>query len=95
MNERRQPLGGVKKETYVHAANNDPILSAQLTYDLIVGIKSDLCHEIKQIQCQPEVCVKKFVKVGHVKVAGIIILSSLFIGGVIRLAVWLKIVPFL
>jgi len=46
--DRRQPLGGVKKETYIHSGGHE------LTYDLIAGMKSDLCHEIKLIKADTE-----------------------------------------
>lgn len=47
--DRREPLGGVKKETFVHSAD-DPRNNAEMTYDLIAGVKSDLCHELKAIR---------------------------------------------
>ena len=59
--DRRQPLGGVDLETFVHSAM-DPELNAKLTFNLISGFKSDICHEIKKIQCQPDECAKKFIK---------------------------------
>lgn len=65
--DRRQPLGGVRKDTYVHSGGHE------LTYDLIAGIKSDLCHEIKKIyedttaikaqcSCRLEQCKEDFDK---------------------------------
>ena len=53
---RRQPLGGVSKHAFTESGGHE------LTFDLIAGLKSDLCHEIKKIQCQPEKCDKKFIK---------------------------------
>ena len=44
MNDRRQPLGGVSKDAYLHTGGHE------LTFDLIAGMKSDLCHEIKLIK---------------------------------------------
>lgn len=46
MKDRRKPLGGVDKDTFVKSAG-DPVLNAELTYDLLAGIKSDLCHELQ------------------------------------------------
>jgi len=54
MTDRRTPLGGVDKDTFVDSAH-DPALNAKLTFDLISGIKSDLCHEIKLIKADTEV----------------------------------------
>ena len=82
MNERRKPLGGVLKSTYVHSGGHE------LTYDLIAGIKSDLCHEIRLIQedtaeiksqcsCRMGACNKKFVTRAQVYWATIIICSFL------------------
>jgi len=48
MTERRAPLGGVDKETFVHSAK-DPDYHAELAFNLLSGLKSDLCHEIKLI----------------------------------------------
>ena len=64
--DRRQPLGGVTKEAFVHGGGNE------LTYDLLRGIKSDLCYELKRTQemlgdvkafqvVQPGLCDTKFV----------------------------------
>jgi len=66
MPDRRQPLGGISKETYVHHGGND------ITYELIRGMKSDLCYEIRdlkekvdeireQINCNVDSCKKVFV----------------------------------
>ena len=71
--DRRKPLGGVEKETYVNTGGNP------LTFDLIVGMKSDLCHEIKLIQkdtdaiksqcsCRMGQCELKFIKRVHPKI---------------------------
>ena len=91
----RQPLGGVKKETFVHSAAHNPALNAELTFDLIVGIKSDLCHEIKQIQCQPPKCAKKFLQIRHVKIAGIVLISILIGYGALSWKAIFKFLPFL
>lgn len=40
MTERRRPLGGVTKETYIKAGGD------ALTYDLMAGVRSDVCEEI-------------------------------------------------
>ena len=64
--DRRQPLGGISKETYVHHGGNE------ITYELISGMKSDLCHEIRKIKktadeikdnmlCNVDSCKKVFV----------------------------------
>ena len=66
MPDRRQPLGGVTKDAYVHGGGHE------LTYDLLSGIKSDLCWELKQTRaeiaeikldasCRPDTCDKKYV----------------------------------
>ena len=47
--DRRKPLGGVQKETFVSSADN-PHLNAEFTYDLIAGLRSDLCHKIDEIK---------------------------------------------
>ena len=79
-------MNGVQKDTFVGIASDKK--SAGLIYDALAEIHT-------AVHGQPEICGKKFIKVSHVKVVGVIVLSSLFIGGVIRLAVWLKLIPFL
>ena len=44
MTERRKPFGGITKETFVQAGGN------LIEYELMSGIKSDLCYEIKLIK---------------------------------------------
>jgi len=44
MTERRKPFGGVTKETYVANGGNP------LQYELMQGLKADLCYEIKKIK---------------------------------------------
>jgi len=46
--EHKKPLGGVLKETYIHAGGHE------LTYDLLAGMKADLCSEIKKIKTDTE-----------------------------------------
>lgn len=87
-NDRRQPLGGISKETYVHHGGND------ITYELIRGLKSDLCHEIKLIQadtaviksncaCREKACKKKYVTRTQVYIATGIICAFLVGLGII------------
>ena len=42
--DRRKPFGGITRETYVESGGKG------IEYDLMSGIKSDLCHEIKLIK---------------------------------------------
>jgi hypothetical protein len=44
----KKPLGGVDKETFVHSADN-PVVNAELTYNLLIGLKYDVCRELKVI----------------------------------------------
>lgn len=71
MNDRRKPLGGVDKDTFVHSAE-DAQLNAELTYNLLAGMRSDLCFKFEEIKqevadikiqcsCRLEQCNKDFV----------------------------------
>jgi len=42
--ERRRPLGGVAKETYI-ASGGHP-----LTYDLMAGMRSEVCEGLKSVK---------------------------------------------
>lgn len=87
MTERRRPLGGVTKESYVHNGGHE------LTYDLLAGLKSDICQEIQQIKNnQDEIkasfithvpdCEKKFVTITQAKIFGTFILVVLMTLGI-------------
>lgn len=76
--DRRAPLGGVDKETYVHSAEN-AVLNAELTYNLLSGLKSDVCSEIKHVKedlkecklhggCQFADCQHMFIKKVHPRI---------------------------
>ena len=73
MTERRKPFGGITKETFVQAGGNP------IEYELMSGIKSDLCYEIKlikedtaaikqQCSCRMGMCETKFIKRVHPKI---------------------------
>ena len=47
MTDRRKPLGGVTKDSFVHSWSN-PEENAKLTYDLLNGLASDLCYKFSQ-----------------------------------------------
>lgn len=49
MNDRRKPLGGVDKSTFVHSFG-DARLNAEFTYDLISGLRSDICFKMDSIK---------------------------------------------
>ena len=46
--DRRKPLGGVEKQTYVDSGGHP------LTYDLIAGLRSELCAAIKSVKDDTE-----------------------------------------
>lgn len=60
--DRRKPLGGVSKHAYVANGGHE------LTYDLIAGVRSDVCFEINELKKVQETdrghiltCESKFV----------------------------------
>ena len=82
-------MNGLEKDT----------LKGMSYHDKVNGL-IDMVYELHKaslgyLKNQPEECGKKFLQLKHVKMAGVIVLCSLFIGGIIRLAVWLKLIPFL
>jgi hypothetical protein len=87
-------INGTSKESYLKVAK-DPEARASVQFDMMEHVVDKVNDLVLAFGGQPEKCGKKFVKVKHLKIAGIIVLSSLFFGGVIRLAVWLKLIPFL
>ena len=70
MNDRRRPLGGVEKDTFVHSAE-DPQKNAELTYDLLFGMKSEICFALDEIKqqctCRADQCGKRFEKLENRK----------------------------
>lgn len=67
MNERRAPLNGVSKDTYVES-HSDSKLNAQLTYDLFTGLRNDLCRKIDGVSCQFKECNDIFIRKSHPRI---------------------------
>jgi hypothetical protein len=51
MQDKRKPLGGVTKESFVHSSK-DAELNAEYTYDILSGLSSVLLCEIQDIKNQ-------------------------------------------
>ena len=68
-------------------------------HDKVNGL-IDMVYELHRVSLdylekQPGKCQKQFLQVRHVKIAGVILIGSLVIGGAIKLATGLKLIPFL
>ena len=62
---------GISKDAFVQSSKN-PELNASLTYDLVAGLRADICRKIDSIKetstCQLQNCDVRFVKKVHPKV---------------------------
>ena len=82
-------MNGIDKESLKNMSLNDMVRGL---IDMVYNMHESNEKFFKE---QPPVCAKKFVKVKHVKIAGVIIIFSLLFGGAIKLASAFRLLPFL